>query len=577
MQNIEYTLRNPHPHKKLLEIEAIFPTYGEDQLTLFLPAWRPGRYELGNFSRNILGFAATHPAVQAENIKSTHAELPWRKIGRNEWQIDCKGLDRVRIRYNYYAAELNGGSTWVDESQVYVNPVNCFFYRPERPDEPFSIKLDLPKHYQTATGLEKHNELTLVAHGFQELMDSPFIAAADLKDYRYEVEGVVFHLWIKGRFERDMAAVIQHFEAFTKKLVSAFGSFPVPEYHFLFQIPDHVTRHGVEHTNSTVITLGPAEWVNSAAGYLELLGISCHELYHTWNVKAIRPKEMMPYDFQRENYSRLGYVAEGVTTYFGDLYLLRSGIIKVETYLAMLAEQIDRHVSNDGRFNLSVADSSFDTWVDGYVQGIPHRKVSIYNEGCLTALMTDLAIRKATNDQRSLDDVMRLMNDRFGISSIGYCAEDYGATVNEVAGGALDYLFDLYINGREDYLKELTPALARLGLRLTAKSNNRFSSMSGALGEITAQGYRIDSIVLDSPAEQAGLAIGDYLTASSEIAIDHHWLENFNPNQSELNLHFMRYRKLLQTTIVLREAVVLKHEITVEDPENLSFRYWIGN
>ncbi len=577
MQYVEYTLRNPHPHKKFLEIEVVFPTYGANQLHLHLPAWRPGRYELGNFSKNIQRFEPTHPAVQAENLKNKIPALPWRKIDRNQWEIDCEGLDHVRICYNYYAAELNGGSTWVDDNQVYVNPVNCFFYRSERPDEHFRIGLDVPKNYKVATGLEKADELLLIAHGFQELMDSPFIAAADLKAFQYEVEGVHFHIWIKGRFERDAHVMVEQFEAFTKKQIQAFGTFPVSHYHFLFQFPDHVTRHGVEHANSTVIAMGPAEWINSTAGYLEMLGIASHELYHTWNIKSIRPAEMMPYDFQRENYSRMGYVAEGVTTYFGDLYLLRAGLITLETYLSMLAEQIDRHVSNAGRFNLSVADSSFDTWVDGYVQGIPHRKVSIYNEGCLTALMTDLAIRKASNDERSLDDVMRLMYIRFGQKAKGYTANDYRNIVNEVAGIPLDYLFEQFIYGREDYLKALAPALQHLGLQLLVQMGTRFSSMSGALGESTGQGYRIDIVVVDSPADRAGLSVGDLLIAANGIALDQHWIEHFTPTNTPLHLHVLRNRKLLEINVDLNGSVVRRHQIVVENIENQSLKSWIAN
>jgi predicted metalloprotease with PDZ domain len=574
MQYVNYTLRNPHPHKKLLEIEVVFPTYGAHQLNICLPAWRPGRYELGNFSRNIQRFEPTHPAVQAENNSDKLPNLPWRKIDRNQWQIDCAGLDHVRILYNYYAAELNGGSTWVADDQVYVNPVNCFFYRPERPDERFQITLDLPQNYVTATGLKKSGELTLFADGFQELMDSPFIAAADLKVFDYVVDGVKFYIWIKGRFERDAQAMVKQFEAFTTKQIQAFGAFPVSEYHFLFQFPDHVTRHGVEHTNSTVIAMGPAEWLNSVEGYLEMLGIASHELYHTWNIKSIRPVEMMPYDFQRENYSRLGYVAEGVTTYFGDLYLLRAGLITLETYLAMLAEQIDRHVSNAGRFNLSVADSSFDTWVDGYVAGIPNRKVSIYNEGSLTAFITDLAIRKATDDARSLDDVMRLMYQRFGQAGKGYTAEDYRSIVTEVAGISLDHLFEQYIYGREDYLQAIVPALQYIGLQLKVQLGTRFSSLSGALGESTAQGYRIDAVVLDSPADRAGLALGDVVLTANGIAFDQHWLEHFTAAQQALELQVLRHRKMRLVSMNLGESCIRRHQIVVENIDNQSLNSW---
>ena len=127
--------------------------------------------------------------------------------------------------------------------------------------------------------------------------------------------------------------------------------------------------------------------------YSELLGVSSHELYHAWNIKTIRPKAMHPYRFREENYSRLGYIYEGVTTYMGDLYLLKSGVFTLSEYLKELEQQFQRHFDNPARFYTSVGDSSFDTWLDGYISGAPGRKLSIYVEGCLLAFVTDFMIR----------------------------------------------------------------------------------------------------------------------------------------------------------------------------------------
>ena len=137
--------------------------------------------------------------------------------------------------------------------------------------------------------------------------------------------------------------------------------------------------------------LGPSYVVFDAV-YPDLLGVSSHELYHTWNVKAIRPIELFPYDFTKENYSELGYLCEGVTTYMGDLFLFKSNVFSEEEYFNELNQQLQKHFDNPGRFNYSVAASSFDTWLDGYVPGVPNRKVSIYTEGCLIALVCDLMI-----------------------------------------------------------------------------------------------------------------------------------------------------------------------------------------
>ena len=122
---------------------------------------------------------------------------------------------------------------------------------------------------------------------------------------------------------------------------------------------------------------------------------------------------MLPYDYAKENYSTLGYVCEGITTYYGDYILYRSGIFSDDDYLNCFNAQLKKHFDNFGRYNYSVAQSSFDTWLDGYSKGIPDRKVSIYTEGCLLAFITDVNIRKSTNNQKNLDDVMRTLYNDF--------------------------------------------------------------------------------------------------------------------------------------------------------------------
>ena len=82
--------------------------------------------------------------------------------------------------------------------------------------------------------------------------------------------------------------------------------------------------------------MGPAADFQQDHLFKDLLGISCHELFHTWNVKSIRPVEMMPYDFTRENYNRSGFVTEGVTTYYGDYLLLRTGSFTNEYWFELL-------------------------------------------------------------------------------------------------------------------------------------------------------------------------------------------------------------------------------------------------
>lgn len=542
---IQYTLSAEQTHRQMLDLHAVFPTFSEDHLELQLPAWRPGRYQLGNFAQNIQRFRAE---------KKDGTQLPCHKVSKDRWKIDCQGESEVVVRYNFHAAELNAGSTWVDDRQIYVNPVNCFLYIPQRQNLGYRIELKVPAHYQVATGMPKESEHVLLARDVQHVMDTPFIAADALWHRSYTSEGKTYHIWINGRIKLNEDKLISDFKAFTDVMVKRFGSIPCDEYHFLFQFPDHATRHGVEHENSTVITIGPAELLMTQHWYEELLGISCHELYHTWNIKNIRPADMMPYDFSRENYTRLGYVAEGVTTYYGDLYLMRAKVFDEPTYFKLLAGQIERHLHNAGRFNLSVADSSFDTWLDGYQPGIPHRKVSIYTEGCLTAFMTDVAILAQTNSEKSLDDAMIKLYERFGQTGKGYTEADYREICEATAGTDLSEIFDQYIYGTKDYLPALQRSLDLLGLQLVLKQGDTFGQKAGMKYKEDGNALEILTVWPGSAADAAGLAPGDRITAVEGIQADSYVSATVALAESaSIEVDFIRNRQRRHTTIQLSD------------------------
>jgi predicted metalloprotease with PDZ domain len=189
-------------------------------------------------------------------------------------------------------------------------------------------------------------------------------------------------------------------------------------------------------------------------------------LYHAWNICKIRPAEMMPYDFTKENYFPTGFVAEGVTTYFGDLFLVQSGVFNKEQYLQELETVIKRHFEQDGRSFQSLTESSFDLWLDGYVQPIPNRRVSIYQKGAIVALILDLMIRLKFSHRRSLETVMKTMWERFGKTGEGYTLIDYQRVCEEVYGGSLATYFNDYIHGNIPLEGMVNELLSAFGLQI---------------------------------------------------------------------------------------------------------------
>jgi predicted metalloprotease with PDZ domain len=446
----------PEPARHLLHIELTVEGLHTATLELQLPAWRPGRYELANYAKNVL---------RLEAFSSDDQPLAVRKLTKDRWLVHPGGAGTVKVRYRYYAHQMDAGNSWVDDSCVYINFINCLLYAEDRLEEPCRVHLQLPPGYQVACGLPQPGPGRLEAESYYRLVDSPLVASADLHHRAYVVDGHRFHVWVQGSVHFDWEQLLNDFRGFTRAQMQMLGGFPCPDYHFLLHALPDKHYHGVEHWNSTVMTLGPAEKI-AAELYPELIGLASHELFHVWNVIRIRPAELLPYDFSRENYFPTGYVAEGLTTYYGDLLLARSGFFSPAQYLAELNGTLNRHFMSSNEAALSLTESSLDLWLDGYVAGVPGRKVSIYHKGALTALILDLEIRRLTDDACSLDDVVQDLWERYGQKNIGYSHADYVALVEEVAGRPMGDYFQACITGTTPLQERLAAALRHVGCTL---------------------------------------------------------------------------------------------------------------
>ena len=516
----QYTFSIAHPEQQYISINVEFDCSQETEI-IQLPSWRPGRYELSNFAKNVKNFKVCNEQNQ---------QIAFSKITKDSWQVACGNSKKIKVSYLYYASELNAGSTYLDKNQLYVNPVNCCVYLVGQEHESSKIHLQIPDHYEIACALPTDGR-TMTAENFDQLADSPFICSPSLQYNEYTVKETKFKLWFQGEIKVDWDRILKDFDAFSKKQLEKFGIFPAEEYHFFFQIVPYKAYHGVEHLTSTVILLGPSYEVFGEF-YKELLGVSSHELYHAWNVKSIRPIDMFPYDFTKENYSRMGYLCEGVTTYMGDLFLYKSGVFNFPQYVNELKAQLQKHFDNFGRFSYSVADSSFDTWLDGYVPGAPSRKVSIYTEGCLLAFATDVFIVKHSKGRYKLDDVMRFLYHDFYLHGKGVSEEDYKAVITKIAGESIESMFEEFYNGTASYESLLTKSFDYLGLEMTQTPSTTYSH--GRLGFKSipqAQNFIVKAIFPGSPAELGGMMLEDEIIAVNNYTCNgelEKWLQYFD-------------------------------------------------
>ena len=475
-----------------------------------LAAWRPGRYELGNFSQNIQKW---HAYDEHKNA------LKFYKISKDLWEVDTSKAKKISIIYNFYANKLDAGSCYLDEHQLYLNPVHCMFYIVNRINEDYSIKIKLPNDYKIVSSLKQMNNL-LSAKNYDELAESPIICSNNLQYDSYIVNNITFHLYFQGECNINWEKIKNDFSSFTKSQIEHFGSFPVDEYYFLFQITPYRSYHGVEHTKNTVLLLGPGNEIMNKR-YEDLLGVCSHELYHTWNIKAIRPKEMYPYDYTKENYFRTGFVAEGVTTYMGDLMLFNSGVFNWEEFIKTQNQNLERHLMNYGRYNLSVADSGFDNWLDGYKIGAPDRKVSIYPDAALCMLMIDLEILRNSDGKNSLHCVMKELYEDFALKNKGYSEDDFRNNCVKFGGLKAAKIFEDHIYGTEDYIPTLKTSLEVIGLELIEKKNPNLSAQYFGFVAIMEDGkFIIKKVEPNSVTDKNGIAPEDEITKINEKKIE---------------------------------------------------------
>ena len=510
---MDYRIRYSEPTSQYIHVEALFSTNETEQIELQFPTWRPGRYELGNFAKNIKNFLV----VNDQNQKCLTT-----KVSKDKWLLNCKGTNQIKVSYKYYAAELNAGSSFVNDEQLYVNPVNCLIYIHDRQEEKCTLQLDIPTNFTLACGAEHENNI-ITCRSYHELVDSPFIASASLQHKTYSVLNRTFHLWFQGEVDLEWDRIINDFKRFTKIQVEQFSDrrnkivgFPHEDYHFLYQILPVKAYHGVEHLTSTVIALGPSHDLLNGQ-YDDFLGVSSHELYHHWNIKSIRPVEMYPYDYSRENFSQLGYVAEGVTTYLGDVFLALSGVKNFSWYKNELEKLLQKHFDNFARFNYSVAESGWDTWLDGYVKGAPARKVSIYNEGAILAFVTDMIIRRGSENKASIHDVMKKLYDDFAKENKGYTEADYILFCEEFSGKDLSSFFQNFVHGTAPFESILVEALETVGHELIMEENPRHGERILGIKSVETEGRTIiQEIYPGSSGALGGLMIGDEIIAVNQ-------------------------------------------------------------
>ena len=509
--DLRYTLSMSEPHTHYFEVEVELSGARQKYIDYKMPVWAPGSYLVREFSKNVEGFKATDKSGEA---------LRHEKISKNTWRVYSNKADVVRVQYKVYAFEMSVRTNFLDASHGYVNGTGMFMYPEGYQKQQGTLKVQPYKDWKTvSTGLKSTGNLTYTFPNYDVLADSP-LEIGNHEVLRFEAGGVPHEVAMYGEGNYEPERLLADMKKVVEESISLMGKLPIDRYVFIVH---NLNRGGggLEHLNST--TLQTSRWnYGTERGYTDFLALVAHEYFHLWNVKRLRPAPLGPFDYDKENYTRLLWVSEGITSYYDDLLTQRAGIMSTQRYLDVVAGSINSVENTPGNQVQTIAESSFDAWIKYYRrnENSNNAEVSYYTKGGLLGQLLNMEIMKNTQGDKSLDDVMRYMYAQYYEKlNRGFTEQEFKEALERFAGRKLDDFFRNYVHGTQtpDYNQYFEAA----GLQLV-NQNEGVLNLNWGAGTAVENGRTIvKSVARGSSTWEGGLNVNDEL-----IAIDGYRVES---------------------------------------------------
>ncbi len=456
LEPIVHTVKISKPESHAAEVEAVVPTSGRPAIEIMMPVWSPGFYVVEDYAGRVADLKAIAP--DGTELKVEHPQ-------KNRWRIETGGKAKVTVTYRVVCDRSSVTSDYVGESFAVFNGAPTFITLVEQATRPHEIRFVLPPAWkQTMTALEPaadHATHHYRAPDYETLVDSP-VVAGNPSVHEFEVDGskhLLVDIGETGPWNGALAA--KELQKLAEENRRLWGFLPFKRYVFL-----NVFRRGgggLEHKDSTLLTAAPPRVAYAPRNFRWLSFVS-HEYFHAFNVKRLRPVELGPFDFEHPPKTSSLWIAEGFTSYYGELIVARSGLGTTDDFLASLSSHIDQVQNSPGRLLQSLEQSSLDVWSSG-VSGVRrdrNKTVDYYAKGPIVGFLLDARIQRATAGKRSLDDVMRQAY-RLYAGERGFTPDQFRMTAQEIAGVDLKEWYQKNISSTKEL--DYTEALDWFGLQ----------------------------------------------------------------------------------------------------------------
>jgi predicted metalloprotease with PDZ domain len=515
---ISYRVAMPAPRDHEYEIQMDVPALpGRDAVELVFPAWAPGSYLVRDFVRHVYRLAITDGRGRA---------LPTERLDKQRWRVMTDGR-AFRVSYRVFAFEASVRTSFLDDSHAYWNGTSLFFFVDGELARPCRVVVAPPARagwrVDTALAPVRGARLTWAAADFDELVDSPFEVGTHARR-TFAVGRTVFELALYGRTNADVPRLVDILRRVVVATGKIFGGFPFRRYLFIVHaLP--VGSGGLEHRASVTMDITGLSFEDETA-YHRFADLAAHEFFHAWNVKRLRDATLGPFDYTRENYTRLLWLHEGFTDYLANVIILRAGVTRERHFWKWIADDWPKYASRPGRNETPLDELSFEAWIKLYKPAENHvnRAVSYYEKGLWVGMALDLTLRARTGGARGLPELFRGLWDDLDGGARPVSEADVRAAAKKVAGAgtgrAIDRFFDRFVRGTDELT--LIPLWRRAGLSVSERPEWEGEDVDAVRGvrarawtgvALHAERTAIRNVIPGSPAWRAGLTFNDELVA----------------------------------------------------------------
>ncbi|MDO6720131.1 hypothetical protein Q4575_12005 [Psychrosphaera sp. 1_MG-2023] len=590
MTAVHYHIAIEDPNQHLFAIKIDITPQNSDDIKISLPNWIPGSYMIRDFAKHILDF----------DVSDAHGKLTHLADSKSGYVIKHNNQP-FSISYHVYAFDLSVRKAYLDQEFGFINPASSLFQIDQMADQPClvtllppPIELTLCKDWLPATGLTSTSNKSPFSYGdfsadsYLLLTDYP-IMYGDLDIAEFAIDNVPHYLVTVGRHFGELNRVVKDLKPLCEYHAETFGGLPkdLDQYLFMTMVTD-TGFGGLEHLNSTALVCSRFDIPNAEQpineDYTTFLSLCSHEYLHTWNVKKLKPKEFTPYKLNQEVYTEQLWFYEGMTSYFDDLSLVQTGTIPQQQYLDLLAKTFTRIEKGLGQLRQSVTESSYHTWTKFYQQDhtAPDQIVSYYQKGAAIACLVDLVLIQQSQGKQSLRTLMLEAWQLFGKNGIGTTQHD------------LEHLFLTFLGEQhKDWLTELlygkskvelAPLFLRAGIEVNkftqtdttqthgnAITEHKVQNWLGAVTSDKSGNLVVKQLFANSPAEKAGVAVGDELLAIDNIRLTAKNLQLVinsvvTPTST---IHYFRKDQLLSRELQLESSPAFLVQLKVKDQAKL--------